>query len=525
MTKRKDIEIFLAFFILYLFFIHWAGWYENSIFAMIRAIVDEKRFEIDSYANQTSDRAYFNGHYYSEKSPMSAIFGTPVYASWKLIYNSLFPQNFKTAYSGSNRYLVRWSKNNTSIIEYINPGFFILNSMILITVFIPCLFSTLTVLLVYKISKFFTKNERHRIFIVIAAGLGSLIFPYALNLNTPAIGTFFAFFSFYIMFNLGMTKKKKKEKSHLLLSGVLLGLAVLSDYSTTPLAGLIFFYQITKFEMSKIKNFILGCFIGILPFLIYNYAILGYPFEALQKYMDREVFTTVPEKVLNSYGFLIPNLGVTYQILFGSYRGLFYYYPIYFLLVLGIPHMTKKFKKEAILILLIFIFYLIFNSSRITWHGGYTFGPRYMYYLTPFTMIPVLFAFKYLEDKIHKIATILLLIGTISLLIFSIFSNLLSLQIMEDSILDRDTLLVSKTYNDKINLFQSLPDPLFNHYLPLFLKYGPRSMIFENLYGGHIDIDIRDIPFSRGWSYPYIAENHLPFASLTPFVIVLLLVL
>jgi hypothetical protein len=74
---------------------------------------------------------------------------------------------------------------------------------------------------------------------------------------------------------------------------------------------------------------------------------------------------------------------------------------------------------------------------------------------------------------------------------------------MEDFILDKKTLLISEEYQKKINSFQELSNPLYEHYLPLFLKHGPRSLILENLLDGHIDIDIRDKPLARDWKFPF----------------------
>jgi len=42
------------------------------------------------------------------------------------------------------------------------------------------------------------------------------------------------------------------------------------------------------------------------------------------------------------------------------------------------------------------------------------------------------------------------------------------------------------------NSFEPLPDPLREHYFPLFLKNGPRSLVLKYLLEGRLDIDIRD---------------------------------
>lgn len=66
---KVEIKIFLSTFVIYLLFLNWIGWAENSLYDLTRAIVDENRFEIDSFYNNTGDRLLINGHYYSNKAP------------------------------------------------------------------------------------------------------------------------------------------------------------------------------------------------------------------------------------------------------------------------------------------------------------------------------------------------------------------------------------------------------------------------------------------------------------------------
>jgi len=77
--NKREIKIFFIFFVIYSFFIHWSGWNETSFFVLTRAIVDEGRLEIDSYYNQTSDRAFYDENYYSIKAPGLSFFASPIY--------------------------------------------------------------------------------------------------------------------------------------------------------------------------------------------------------------------------------------------------------------------------------------------------------------------------------------------------------------------------------------------------------------------------------------------------------------
>jgi len=262
--------------------------------------------------------------------------------------------------------------------------------------------------------------------------------------------------------------------------------------------------------------YILAVFVGLAPFLIYNYSLLGNVTELILKYNDRQIYTQVSEEIFTRYGFLDINLSIVYQILLGHYRGLFIYYPIFLFSFYGLYLMYKQnYKRETLLILFILISFIIFTASRITWHGGYTFGLRFLLPTMPFLTIPVIFVIKNIRSPLRSSFFILVFL--------SFFTNLLSLNIWEDSILDRSNLLISKKLQQKVDNYQDFLNPSTQHYGPLSIKHGPRSLIFENLWEGHLDVDIRGVPFSRGWEFPYVSKNHMAFLSLFPLILIIFL--
>jgi len=491
LVNKKELKIFITFFLISALFIHWGGWYENSIFALTRAIVDEHRFEIDSFANQTSDRAYFNGKYYSDKAPLTSIVGVPSYVFAKTIMKN-----------DINATVIEVFDNGKAVLyAYENPGMFFFTTMIIYTLGTSVLFSSLSLIVFYRILLYFFENEKHRIILTMIFGFATLTFPYALNVNVQPIAVFFLLLSFYFL----LKQQKNQKLMALIPAGISLGLSVTADYSIGVASFLIFMYVFTKNKnLIKFSIFMLSFFLSLLPLLSYNYLLLGNPFTFMQKYEDPNVYPAVPQEVFNTYGFLIPNAGVIYQILIGVYRGLFFYYPVLILSLVGVFYMSreKALRKEFLLFLFIFISYVIFNSARTTWHGGYAFGPKYLYYTVPFLTIALGFAFKDFKYTSFKLVFAIFLC-------LSLFSNILSLQLMEDQIIDFNTLLIQDKYQKITNSFGVLPNALYGHYLPLFLNYGPRSMIIENLAEGHWDVDIRDIPFSRNWINPYHSNVNL----------------
>src|SRR5689334_16626311 len=73
------------------YFTSLGDWNTNSRLSLVKAVVEEGRFEIDDYRKDltTGDKAFFDGHYYSDKALGSALLGIEFYAPIYAIANSL----------------------------------------------------------------------------------------------------------------------------------------------------------------------------------------------------------------------------------------------------------------------------------------------------------------------------------------------------------------------------------------------------------------------------------------------------
>jgi hypothetical protein len=77
---RREILLALALLFAYGFFQQVPAWNEYSRYDLVRAVVEEGTIRIDSFHANTGDKAYFDGHYYSDKAPGTALLGVPAYA-------------------------------------------------------------------------------------------------------------------------------------------------------------------------------------------------------------------------------------------------------------------------------------------------------------------------------------------------------------------------------------------------------------------------------------------------------------
>lgn len=491
----------------------WCGTAENSRFALTRALVDDGTIIIDKYYNQTADRSYYSGHYYSDKAPGGSFLAAPVYATWKFIYYNFFPENFKIQHLGSNDYIVAQKINNEEIIKIINPGFFTFTSMILVTIFTSSLFSSLTVVLVYKTSRYLTKKESHRIFLAVIFGAGTLIFHYAIVFLGHSIETFFAFLSFYILFK--MKNEKKYKSSYFLAAGIAAGYAIASGYPSILIAMACLVYSFAV-NWKKSHFFVIGLILGLLPLFIYNFSIFSTPFDITSAHVDPKILQ--PESkdlLLQDVGFsYIPNPLVILQLAILPFKGMFFYYPILLFSIFGLPYMYKKYRLESILVVISLIGFLIIFSSFVDWwHGGY-FGFRHILSIYPFLMLPLAYCF---ETKNKKVWALILIFTGIS-----IFHNFIGLTGSYSDVL-RVKGVLEKKYLDDIKRGTIFENPLYTFYLPMFIRDGPRSKIFENLINGHVDINIRSE--SAYEKIKAITDNfYMPFLCLLPISIVFIII-
>lgn len=467
LLRKKEIKLFIFFLILYSIFIHWIGWDESSSFALAKAIADEGKLEINNYINETGDRAYFNNNYYVSSTPGLGFISTPTFSITKLIFNWLnLPakgtlDNIQTDFQGGK------------FFYYTNPGNLALTSMIALTILNSSLFGSLSVIIFYRILGFYTNIEKNKIILTLIYGLGSLVFPLSITFFRAPSALFLILVSFYFL-------KKDRNFLEILFSGFLLGFSVFIEYSAIIIA---FFFIIFSFKYSKkrFKWFLLGIFLGVLPFFLYNYTVFNNPFDYSLKYLDEKIWPVEVGKIKSIFIFQHQNpLEIFVRLLFFPYRGLFFYYPIFLLSLAGFYYFYKKFKFESLLFALIFIGFLIANVSFLCWWGGTVFGPRHLILSIPFLIFPLtsLLEGKWKSKFFRWIF--------ITLFVVSIFYNFLGLQATEGP---------QMIFNYQIGKYETLKyyhNPLDEYYLPLLLKNGLRSKILEGLLTTPIKIDIRD---------------------------------
>jgi len=346
--------------------------------------------------------------------------------------------------------------------------------------------------LIYKVINFFSKNQLNRLLITLAAGIATTIFPYATVFMDNATATFFALLGFYLL--LKMKHQQVNDRKYSFLASLSFGLAFL----TSIITGFIFIISaiyLWSFKKRYLTFFIFGFLITSSIYLVYNFLAFKTPFTLPRHHMDLKIWS----RMGGILGLQAPNPYVLWRLLFDTYKGIFFYYPVLLFSIYGMYLMYKKVRTGAIIIFLIFISVFVLNSCWWAWWGGASFGPRHSTYAVPFLLIPSIFVL----EKSNKFIKVLFIL----LLLYSAFINISSMQPKFDEIAGTDGINIDQKYSAKINSFEVIMNPIYDYYIPRLLEFGPRSRLIESI-NNHATLDIRFVtPETRDPFVPFSTDN------------------
>ncbi len=352
MFQRLKLLCVAMLLLSYAYFYSGRSWNQNSHFNLTRAIVEQHTLKTDSYHQNTGDKAFFNGHYYSDKAPGLSFAAVPIWAT------------IQAALEISDKSLT--SERARAFGLYMSQ---------LGTVALP----TVTALsLLFSVAVKMGASASGAAFGVLSLGLATPIWTYATLFWGHAAAGSFLVFAFIAALNL------RKSTSHALWLGLAVGLsggwATLIEYPAAPAAALLAGYALCNawlFQRKMVPAVAVGIFFGaainILILCIYNYSAFGSMLAISYKYN-----VNFPEMGTGFFGTTRPKLDVIRTLLFGWERGLVLLAPILIVVPAGIWILWRKRRLDCLILSGIPLYYLLFNASYVDWNGGYSYGPRYL---------------------------------------------------------------------------------------------------------------------------------------------------
>jgi hypothetical protein len=173
------------------------------------------------------------------------------------------------------------------------------------------------------------------------------------------------------------------------LAGSFAGLAVASEYPAIIPCTALGLYLVHA-EVPRAWRFGLALMPGAILILAKNYLISGSPFQV--SYGSNPAFPEITSGT--SFGFDLPDLEAVAGLLWGEYRGLFFWCPVLLMAIPGLVILFKKHPPVAWMIAVVFVFIMIQVSSFYSWFGGNAVGPRYLAPALPFLSLAAAYGIK-----------------------------------------------------------------------------------------------------------------------------------
>jgi hypothetical protein len=304
------------------------------------SLVEDQSYRIDRFKDWTEDKALIDGHYYSDKAPLSSWLAVPVYALSTAISgkpSSLFPRH-AAIYSGA-------------LVSGVLPTL----------LFIALLWQTLVRT---------GSSPTLSVLYVFAAVPASMIGLYA--------GTFFGHVLGGLLLLVGW--KALFDDGRPVLAGLALGLAGTAEFPLLLFAP--FFTLGVLFrgpeERHLPKRSLLLLALGMVPGTLliagHNFLTTGSPVEFAYKYVDSPSF----QHMHTLYGFKLPKLEALWGLTLSRAHGILFHVPVLAVVLFATFWKMPRLTMNVGIRISATLAYVLLVSSYQMWEGGWAFGPRHL---------------------------------------------------------------------------------------------------------------------------------------------------
>ena len=357
-------------FLSYAYFYEAGGWGQNSRFALVRAILERHTLQIDAYQLHTGDRAFWRGHYYTDKAPGASFVALAPVQGARLIARAVGvdPASFPG---------IAWTSYVAAVVT-------------------SGLFTVIAALCVFRLSIRWGASQGAALFAATGYGLASPAWAYAtlfLGHGQTAGCLMIALVAADAL------DQREGQRWKGLVIGLAAGWAVVTEFQAAIPAVFIGLLAIARLTPSRyiplarstkalaerdvfpvVARIALGVTIAAIPLLVYNTLAFGSPFHL--GYASEEGFK---ELQTGFFGITYPRLSTIGELLFGTYRGLLPISPLMAAVPFGLALLWRNRRGgPALVAACTGVYYLLLNASYFYWEGGWAFGPRQITTALPF---------------------------------------------------------------------------------------------------------------------------------------------
>ncbi len=364
-TKRRlGLAAILLVGLAYATMIQSFSWNQTSHYDLIRAL-NQDRTTIDSYQENTGDKAYYRGHWYSARAPGLALFSLP-------FYDAL---NLAGAESWTDRHVAPPDHPGDEMIYLVGLWTSVLPGLALLA-------------LVWRLAERIEPGYGAATAVIL--GLGTLTLPLSTLIFSHVFCACLGFAAFVLMWR---EREGPSNPWYLGVAGLLIGYAGSSEYPMFFAAVVLGLYLLSRRDslhprgvLSRAGPYVLGGLIGIVPLALYNH----YAFHS----WTHLAYSNIPRQQQGFFGIGLPSLRVLATLLLDS-RGLLTISPVLIMGAIGTWMLYRRGKRaEALAIAGICVCYAGYNSGYYLPFGGGFMGPRFLMTLLPFLALPIGLALK-----------------------------------------------------------------------------------------------------------------------------------
>jgi hypothetical protein len=425
-VRRLELGLVLLAAVAYGYFHPGGGWNQNGRFALVRALVEERRVAIDSFlvydrasestdvlrrlplrdgvidregkpfvltwtgidrkptpvspaapadgtrvkvedVGVTGDVAFHRGHFHPNKAPGTSFAAVPAYGVLYGLERALGIDPDRWLVLTLNAWLTSW----------LSVG----------------LISAAGLVLFHRLARQLSGHAGAALLATLGFGFGTLYWTYATMLrehNLLAIALLGAYACLRDMRTLEPSSRRGLLMA--LASGACAGAAVVANYiSLAPavlLAGYLLAASWRRRPVGPLAMFALGLSVPLLLLGLYHHAAFGRWLTTSYRY-ENPMFVSTSTAFLGILEWPQPERLLTLTV--SPFRGLFVSSPILVLGVLGLGRLFKEreHRLDVLLFAAVIGFFLLFNISFNGWHGGWATGPRYLVPAFPFLALPM----------------------------------------------------------------------------------------------------------------------------------------
>ncbi|HSY66360.1 MAG TPA: hypothetical protein VK829_17330 [Terriglobales bacterium] len=358
MLRLRALLLFSVIFFSYAYFYEGAGWNQNSRLDMVRAMVEQGTLRIDAFHQNTEDKAFANGHYYSDKAPGLALLAVPIAEATRPILRALN-------------------------IDPESPRG-LLDLAYCLTVFAVALPMAAACVCLFWIAVALGASVNASAFAAVALGLSTPMWAYSTLFWGHALAAACLVFAFACALKLRGHASLASDVLWGAALGLSTGWATVTEYPSAPASALIAGLALAlvwRDGMQRRGRVLLGIGAGALPCVIalmcYQHAAFGSILHPSYAYYPPGAFSWMKHGYM---GLTYPRIDVALKLLFGCRRGLLFSGPVVLAAPFGLRRLGKQPSSHApaVAATLIAAYYFLFHASFFSWPAGWSYGPRYM---------------------------------------------------------------------------------------------------------------------------------------------------